>query len=85
MASITVRITTRTPQQVCEPIMYRLVQKFLITPNILRAEVNEEKGFLELELSGELEEVQRTIAWLNTTGLYIDAIQRSFGKDTVNL
>ena len=65
--------------------MYRLAQKFLVTPNILRAEVNEEKGFLEIEISGELEEVQRSIAWLNTTGLYIDAIQRSVGKDTVNL
>jgi hypothetical protein len=29
--------------------------------------------------------VQRAISWLHTTGLHIDAKQRSVGKDTVNL
>lgn len=85
MAVITVRISTRTPDQVDQPIIYRLGKDYNVVTNIRRAQVNEDYGFAEVDIEGSLEEVQRAISWLHTTGLHIDAVQRSVGKDTVNL
>jgi hypothetical protein len=85
MAVITVQISTRTSDQVKEPILYRLGRDFNVIPNIRRANVTEDYGFAEVDLEGSLEEVQRAISWLMTTGLTINAQQRSVGKDTDNL
>ncbi len=85
MAVIQVQISTRTSDQVKEPIIYRLGRDFNVVPNIRRANVTEDYGFVEVDLEGSLEEVQRAISWLMTTGLTINAQQRSVGKDTDNL
>src|SRR5438132_14014578 len=73
MAAITVQISTRTPEQVREPILYRLGKEFDVVTNVRRAQVNEDFGFVEVEITGSLEEVQRAISWLMTTGLNVDA------------
>jgi hypothetical protein len=85
MASVTVQLTTRTADQARQPILARLCKDFPVVPNIKRAQICEDQAFVELEIEGELEEVQRAIAWLHTTGLSVDAKQRSVGKDTRNL
>jgi len=75
----TVRITTRTAEQADQPIVYRLGKDYGVVTNIRRAQIGPEGGFMELDLEGALEEVQRAIAWLHTTGLSVDARQRSVG------
>ena len=85
MPVITVQISTRTPEQVGQPILYRLGKEYDVVTNIRRAQVSEDYGFVEVDIEGSLEEVQRSISWLMTTGLNIDALQRSVGKDTQNL
>ena len=77
MAAITVQITTRTSDQVKQPILYRLGKDFDVVTNIKRAQITDDYGFAEVEIQGSLEEVQRAISWLMTTGLNIDAQQRS--------
>ncbi len=79
MPAITVRIATRTPDQAREPIIYRLGKDFHVVTNIRRASLSEEGGFVEVEIEGTLEAVQRAIAWLHTTGLHVEALQRSVG------
>lgn len=85
MPAITVQVSTRTSEQVKEPVLYRLGKDFNVVTNIRRAQVTEDSAFVEVEIDGSLEEVQRAISWLHTTGLHIDAQQRSVGTDTVNL
>jgi hypothetical protein len=85
MAVITVQINSRTSDQVGEPIIYRLGKDYNVVTNIRRAQINEDYGFVEVDIEGSLEEVQRAISWLHTTGLHVNAVQRSVGKDTVNL
>jgi ABC-type methionine transport system ATPase subunit len=85
MAVITVQISTRTSEQVEQPILYRVAKDYDVVTNIKRAQVSEDYGFAEIDIEGSLEEVQRAISWLMTTGLHINAVQRSVGKDTVNL
>lgn len=85
MAVITVQITTRTSDQVREPILYRVSRDYKVITNLRRAQITEDYGFVEIDIEGELEEVQRAVSWLHTTGLHVDALQRSVGTDTVNL
>jgi L-aspartate semialdehyde sulfurtransferase ferredoxin len=77
MAAITVRISTRTPDQVGQPVIYRIGKDFDVTTNIKRAQITEDSAIAEIELTGVLAEVQRAIAWLHTTGLQVDALDRS--------
>jgi hypothetical protein len=85
MPVITVEISSRTPDQVDQPILYRLGKEFDVVTNIRRAKINEDYGFAEVDIEGSLEEVQRAISWLMTTGLHIDAKQRSVGVGANNL
>ena len=77
MSVITVQITSRTSDQVRQPILYRLGKDFDVVTNIRRAQITDDYGFAEVDIEGSLEEVQRAISWLMTTGLNIDALQRS--------
>lgn len=79
MPVVRVRIATRTADQADAPILYRLCKDFHIVPNLRRARVSEEGGYMEVDLEGPVEEVQKAIAWLHTTGLQVDAIDRSVG------
>ena len=85
MSVITVQLNSRTKAQVGEPTICKVAKDYNVTTNIRRAQVNEDYGFVEMDIEGDLEEVQRAISWLHTTGYNVSAVQRSVGKDTVNL
>ena len=85
MPVITVEVSTRNPGQVNEPILHRLAKDFDVVTNIRRAQITDDYGFVEVDIEGSLEEVQRAVSWLHTTGLNVSAMQRSVGTDTVNL
>ena len=85
MPVIPVKITTRTSEQVKAPILHRLAKDFSVVTNIRRAQVSDDYGYVEVDIEGSLEEVQRAISWLHTTGLHVEALERSVGKDTANL
>ncbi|MGI8922823.1 MAG: NIL domain-containing protein [Fimbriimonadales bacterium] len=66
-------------EQVGEAWIWRLSREFNIKVNIMKANIDQDYGWLQLELEGPLEEVQRATAWLHTTGLHVDPMQRSVG------
>ena len=57
-----------------EPIIYKLSHQFRVVTNIRRADVSENKGWVVLELEGEEEEIERSIAWVKSKGVRIDPI-----------
>ena len=65
---------TFVDQLVREPIIYRLGQDFEIVTNIRRADVQEETGWVVLELDGEDSEINRGLAWVSSTGVRVDPI-----------
>jgi hypothetical protein len=77
MARIQVRVATRTPDQAGQPIIYRIGRDFRVVTNIRRAHVDDTGGFVDLDLEGALPDVQQAIAWLKTTGLSVEARERS--------
>ncbi len=76
--NITVRLNTVTSSQSDIPLLYRIGRDYEIVVNILEAEYSHETGgYLLIDLSGPLGEIQRAIAYIHTTGVHIDARQRS--------
>lgn len=71
-----VRISTRTAAQAGEPILCKLAKNYEVVVNLRRAQVTEESGLLEIDIEGAIEDVDRAIAWLQTTGLSVSALDR---------
>lgn len=78
MTAIDVNLTARD-NQVGEPWMCRLCKDFEIRATITKANIDSDFGWMQVRLEGPIEEVQRAITWLMTTGLHVDAEQRSVG------
>ena len=57
-----------------EPIIYNLGRDFKIVTNIRRADVQEDMGWVVLELEGEEDEIQRGLNWVGSTGVRIDPV-----------
>ena len=57
-----------------EPIIYNLSHQFKIVPNIRRADISEDKGWMVLELEGQEEEIERGIGWVIAKGVRVDPV-----------
>jgi ABC-type methionine transport system ATPase subunit len=54
-----------------QPVVYRLVNQFHLTVNILRARVEPNEGWLEIEVEGPKSKIATAIAWLTAEGLEV--------------
>ncbi len=61
-------------EMVKEPVIYRLGRDFNIVTNIRRADVQEDVGWVVLELDGEDAEIERGLEWVGTTGVRVDPV-----------
>jgi ABC-type methionine transport system ATPase subunit len=75
MARMRVRLTFPS-ELVQQPIIYRLVKDFDIVPNIRRADVRADHGWMVLELEAAEDGLERGVAWLQTQGVTVDPIER---------
>jgi ABC-type methionine transport system ATPase subunit len=78
MAKVDLTITAGR-ESVGEPWIWRIGQEFQVKVNVKRANIDEDYGWVHLELEGPVEEIQRATAWLMTTGLHVEALQRAVG------
>lgn len=76
--SVDINLTARR-DQVQEPWLWRMSRDFDVQFNIVKASVEPDFGWMQIRLEGPVEEIQRATAWLMTTGLHVDAVQRSVG------
>ncbi len=60
---------------VTEPVIYELGHRFEIVTNIRRADVTRDQGWVVLELSGESEELERGVAYLEGRGVRVDPVE----------
>ena len=67
-------IFTFTPETSSEPIIHNLGQQFNIVTNIGRAQTTEDRGWVELELDGEDQNIEAGIAWVTSRGVRVDLI-----------
>ena len=60
------------PEMVKEPVIYQLGKKFEIVTNIRRADVTRDQGWVLLEISGEPEELDRGVSYLESCGVKVE-------------
>jgi ABC-type methionine transport system ATPase subunit len=60
------------PSLVKEPVIYQLGKQFELVTNIRRADVTRDEGWVLLEVSGDAEEVDRGIAYLESRGVVVE-------------
>jgi len=60
------------PALVKEPVIYQLGRKFEIVTNIRRADVTRDQGWVLLEVTGEPEELDRGVDYLESRGVTVE-------------
>lgn len=76
MANLKVRITF-PEDKIREPIIYNAGKNYKVVTNIRRADVSEKTGWVDLELVGEIEEIERAISGMKASGVKVDPIERN--------
>ena len=57
-----------------EPLIYRLGHEFRVITNVRMADVDEHTGWVVLELEGEYDEIERSLAWAQQKGVRVDPV-----------
>ena len=61
-------------EDVKDPIIYNLGRNFDLITNIRRADINDEVGWVILELQGEEKSVTNGLEWITSLGVRVDPI-----------
>ncbi|MCL0105186.1 NIL domain-containing protein [Dehalococcoidia bacterium] len=61
-------------EDVKDPIIYNLGKNFDLITNIRRADINDEVGWVILEVQGEENSVTNGLEWITTLGVRVDPI-----------
>ncbi len=76
LASLKIHITF--PEgKIKEPIIYQIGRDYKVVTNIRKADVTEKTGWVDLELTGESAEIERTITGLKEKGVKVDPIEKN--------
>ena len=78
MTTVDVNITAGK-DHVGQPWLWRLGKEFDVKFSLVKANIDTDYGWVHLELEGPVEEIQRAIAWLMTTGMHVESLQRAVG------
>lgn len=57
-----------------EPVIWRLGRQFDLITNIRRADVTEDRGWVVLELEGDISEIEKGIRWVQEQGVRVDPV-----------
>ncbi len=60
---------------ITQPVIWELAQKFKVVTNVRQASVTDEIGIVSLSLSGEREEIKRSIVWLEDLGVKVEPVE----------
>jgi len=57
-----------------EPIIWKLAKQFDVVTNIRCADVQDDRGWVILEIEGERDEIERGLEWVEQQGVRIDPV-----------
>ena len=70
------RVKFTFPQELITlPIIYQVGKEFNIVTNIRRADVTEDRGWVVLEVEGDLQELERSLEWVAAKGVRVDPVE----------
>jgi ABC-type methionine transport system ATPase subunit len=76
MASLKLHITF-PENRIKDPIIYQIGHEFKIVTNIRRSDVTGKVSWMDIELTGEVAEIERAVAALKSKGVKVDPIERN--------
>jgi L-aspartate semialdehyde sulfurtransferase ferredoxin len=68
---------TYPPALITQPLIYLLIKKFDVIPNIRGANVSDEMGLLAIEIEGTQSDIDQAIAWLREQGVTVEPIEKN--------
>lgn len=74
MATRTLRLIY-PPSLANKPILNQLIRSFELTVNLRQAQITLQEGWLEIEVSGEEEEMARATSWLDQEGVEVQRVR----------
>lgn len=70
------RFHIRYPEEkIPSPILYEIGQEYRVVPSIRRADVRETTGWIDVEFTGEADEIDRAVQGLRQKGCHVDPIE----------
>jgi hypothetical protein len=60
---------------VTEPVIYHLGKNYEVVTNIRRADVTKEEGWVILEMTGETDELDRGVLYLESRGVRVEPVE----------
>ncbi len=74
MAKLKVHLTF-SGETIKRPLIYEIGQEFKVVTNIRKANVDGKTGWVDLEITGEGEEIDRAVEALKEKGVRVDPIE----------
>ena len=75
MSRVEVRVKLTFPEPLVRlPVLARLVRRFDVEPNIRRANVTDDGGWILCELAGDAAAIEEALAWLRDEGVRADPL-----------
>jgi hypothetical protein len=70
------RVKFTFPQELITlPIIYELGKQFNIITNVRRADVTDDRGWVVLEMDGDINEIEKGLDWVASKGVRVDPVQ----------
>lgn len=61
-------------EMIKEPVIYRMGHEFQVVTNVRMADVDEHTGWVVLEIEGDPDEIERSLAWAQSRGVRVDPV-----------
>lgn len=75
MSAVKVQVKLTFPESLVRvPVLARMVRHFDVEPNIRRANVEDDRGWIVCELEGESAAIDGGLAWLREEGVQVDLL-----------
>ncbi len=62
-------------ERIGEPILYEMGKKFRVIPNVRRANINSDEGWVVMEISGEPEEIDKALQDLRSKNITVSPVE----------
>jgi ABC-type methionine transport system ATPase subunit len=71
-----VRLFVSFPEQLVDrPLIYEVIKKFDVVPNIRRANVEDHSGWVILEMNGDTAQLDGSVAYLEELGCTVNRME----------
>ena len=65
-------ILTFTSETIADPIIHTFGQQFNLITNIRRANMTEDRGWIELDIKGKDKDIEDGITWVTSKGVRVE-------------